>query len=109
LACFSSPEANCVAVVVSVEADLDVWSLALVPKKRFGKVTILGRLGAAYYEQQVSVTDPTVGYLGQLTGTEWALGAGARLDLTPRLELLLDYDAVAVGLDTLSLGVGYRF
>ncbi len=107
-ACFPSSGVRCIELIAYVEADLDLWTLAIVPKRRFGRFTILGRIGAVYYEQDITAMEP-LGYLGRLTDTELLLGAGARLDLTPRVELLIEYDRIEVGLKTLSLGLGYRF
>ncbi len=106
-ACFPPPVTPCIEIHAFVEADLDLWTLAIVPKRRFGRFTILGRIGAVYYEQDI--TEKWLGYLGRLTDTELLVGAGARVDLTPRVELLIEYDRIEVGLKTLSLGLGYRF
>ncbi len=108
-ACFPGPLVLCIELLAKVEADLELFTFAFVPQTHFGRTTLFGRVGLGYYEERISAVQPTFGYLGRLTGSELLLGAGARVDLTPRLDLLVDYGTVDIDFDSLSLGLGYRF
>lgn len=81
------------------------YGLFVKPKYDFGNAEVFARVGWARTSVGLST--------GDVTSNDFAYGAGVKYNVTPRVDVGLDYTRLAdkngVKVDGVTLGVGYRF
>ena len=109
----SAPEVNCIAAIWEylppVEANLELWTLTLNPQWTRSRFTFFGKVGGAYYEEEIVLDDSSNVTISNLSGTELLLGAGLRVRIAKRFDLIVEHDLVDFDFASSSLGIGYRF
>lgn len=101
--------AVCPLVAVPLGAEVDAWSLALIPRWPVTeRLSLRGRVGWTDWEAEVSglFSLPTT---ERFTGSDTALGVGAEWTFPNGLGVLAEYTDSEPGLTISQLGMSWRF
>lgn len=103
---------ECLLVAVPIEAEIQGWSLSLVPQLPIGeRFSLYGKLGVIDWEAELfhHLEISRRNRIDSFSDQQLLTALGARCDLPGRFAVLAEYRRLDLDLDSASLGLRWRF
>jgi hypothetical protein len=100
---------ECAQVLVPLDADIEGFSLALVPSWPVGEhISIRGKVGLMSWDGEIS-GGAAFGVIESLSGEDLLTGIGVQYDFSDSFGLVVSYEEVDLDVSWTSVGMNWRF